>query len=560
MHGRVKVRTSEEQAEAKKKEQQEKLKIYSSVTSKIFIKRKNDELDEELLELTRGILEKNPDFYTFWNYRRETLLRMKDQKDDEELKKLSLLELDLTQHCLKVNPKSYSTWNHRFWVMEFNPDADWKRELKLCNFFLSQDERNFHCWDYRRLVAKKCLISPEEELEYTSKLIESNFSNYSAWHYRSKLLPIIHLDTVTGSIKENVLLKEFELIQNAAFTDPDDQSVWFYHRWLLGKNSILQILNVSVFKPEKSILVLLSEPLQVNSQNLKLYVNDTTVHTCWRSVSQNMPVSSVWLCDFPLDPVDTISSVTVKLSERDIEDSLSCSLDGILSSTWKKSSRRDIFRSTLNAAAKDVLEQELESCQQLNDLEPDNKWTVFTCVLLMRALNDSKFDDQIVDFMNKLMKIDALRKNYYKDLGSKFVIENMIESLPVDVRSIDLSKNHLTSLHHFDHFLLIEHIDLSSNNLTSIYPFQYLVYLKSAILDDNQLTTFHGVENLKHLKSLSVQRNCIKEPKNLNILKTCSSLEELFLQDNPLFLEADYNKTLCIFQNNGQFHFNVNFN
>lgn len=35
--------------------------------------------------------------------------------------------------------------------------------------------------------------------------------------------------------KEEVLEKEYQLVHNAIFTDPDDQSGWFYHLWLIDQ-------------------------------------------------------------------------------------------------------------------------------------------------------------------------------------------------------------------------------------------------------------------------------------------------------------------------------------
>lgn len=35
---------------------------------------------------------------------------------------------------------------------------------------------------------------------------------------------------------------EFEKAKEAFFTDPDDQSVWIYHRWLVGRGNVFLLV------------------------------------------------------------------------------------------------------------------------------------------------------------------------------------------------------------------------------------------------------------------------------------------------------------------------------
>ena len=212
--------------------------------------------DVSLLEDIAKLLVANPDVYTLWNYRREILLTLKDANQqtpivgvdndeagdipDEKVSPVkdfqSILEREqeLTVACFERNPKSYCAWFQRGWILENIPSPDLQQELKLCNKLLDLDERNFHCWDYRRYVSKKAQVNVQDELKFTLGKIQQNFSNFSSWHYRTSLLTSSEFSNSINFSEK--WASEYELVENAIYTDPTDQSAWFYHKWLSSTN------------------------------------------------------------------------------------------------------------------------------------------------------------------------------------------------------------------------------------------------------------------------------------------------------------------------------------
>ena len=81
-------------------------------------------------------------------------------------------------------------------------------------------------------IRKDSSHSIDNELKLTTKLLKSSISNFSAWHYRSNLLKSKVED---DSERKSIIEKELDLIMNAIFTDPSDQSIWIYYKWIISK-------------------------------------------------------------------------------------------------------------------------------------------------------------------------------------------------------------------------------------------------------------------------------------------------------------------------------------
>jgi geranylgeranyl transferase type-2 subunit alpha len=221
-----------------------------------------------VLELTTKLLHENPEYYTIWNHRRRVLGELLDGYVPEENPNKSLeqlgedfvnSDLQLTFALLRKFPKCYWIWNHRDWILQkgetlLQPDIArklWSGELHLVGKMLHADSRNFHAWGYRRFVvdqlerlqssvprAEHASSDPdlaESEFEYTTKMINTNLSNFSAWHNRSRIIPqLLNRRGADSAARRKFLDDELSKICTAINTDPFDQSIWYYHQYLMS--------------------------------------------------------------------------------------------------------------------------------------------------------------------------------------------------------------------------------------------------------------------------------------------------------------------------------------
>lgn len=101
------------------------------------------------------MLNLNPELYTIWNYRRDILLNGGFERSE----RIKLIEFDLkmVMTFLRQYPKCYWVWNHRVWCLyelSESGDANWKFELMMVEKLLDLDARNFHGWQYRRIIVE----------------------------------------------------------------------------------------------------------------------------------------------------------------------------------------------------------------------------------------------------------------------------------------------------------------------------------------------------------------------------------------------------------------------
>ncbi|SBT80505.1 protein prenyltransferase alpha subunit, putative [Plasmodium malariae] len=220
--------------------------------------------------------------------------------------------------------KCNELWFHKLWVVKYclknnlTNIQDLLEELKYCKGSFYKDDRNYHCWNYRsyviaciyisirknerekvggnnrveqnesnNVIAQDCNNFNVHRLNYelSKELIEHNFSNFSAWFLKY-------------SLKESFINinDELNLIKNAIFTDPFDQSLWEFYRWFLFQKGNYKEEIFFILLQDNSIYFFFQNLVKVNVDKSKCYnLNSEEISGVWNKqlITMNNPLDNL---------------------------------------------------------------------------------------------------------------------------------------------------------------------------------------------------------------------------------------------------------------------------
>jgi len=289
-HGRKK-RDKTPLAPEKLKEQEELTARIGKQIQEFFSYRQDTSKLTDPLEYTSVMVKICPEIQTIYNLRKEIIQKRIESLPAKEKHAFLIKELQSLIPMMKQHPKSYCLWHHRKWcfikgleVEKEDPSIDKvlaKQELGLCEMQLAKDERNFHVWNYRSWIINTLKSMDQnvidKELKFIDSKLQSNFSNFSALHFKSKNLlskytlflqslksqkvaelqdPELISNVLLYGLPLSTIKEELETVKTGLYMQSSEQSMWLYHQWLIDRLIPIKVKCVRVLSREGQNLVL----------------------------------------------------------------------------------------------------------------------------------------------------------------------------------------------------------------------------------------------------------------------------------------------------------------
>ncbi|KAI8079694.1 uncharacterized protein B0P05DRAFT_541630 [Gilbertella persicaria] len=262
---------------------------------------------------------------------------------------------------------------------------------------------------------------------------------------------------MTTEEKNVIAMNELDLVKNAIYTDPEDQSAWLYYWWLLGRAPdyvecmgaySLESKPTAIYLGFNDMIKFIEPPTVLDEQSNR--VPSRLYPLC----SKNGESASTWML-----AVDVANAKTISLQSNAILPSTSAK--SISQKTWQVEIKKMMQGSVIQERValvksrewqpvsikmyKDpiledqsawfaldkvqLLKDEIETVRELLEIEPDSAWAMQTLVHFLSQMQlRSQIDKEsiyaeIADILDKLMDIDKDRRFRYQDQKNKLLFD-----------------------------------------------------------------------------------------------------------------------------------------
>ncbi|KAF0989030.1 hypothetical protein HZS_1142 [Henneguya salminicola] len=430
LHGQKKeILNIDQQIERKRQETERQLR-FNQFIHKLITMNKKTEFEMTDLLWSNSILIENPEITHIWNFRKRVLSYLNSTFSNEKFDHLCEQELELISQCINHDSKAYCVWNHRIYVFNIKPTRNFEIEHEHICRILMKEPRNFHCWNYLRHFLHIFPNKWDKELIFTKKMIDIDFSNFSAWHHRT----IVISKSFSQLLDDEIFIdKELKMLHNAVYTDPWDQSPWIYYAWLLShpssSNKSKIICASSHVLDSKRLILLTIKFASINIEDKIAIKNKSKYLECHWDIYDFNNTFSLLSCVLDTFP---------PLLEIDLHgDSvfLDCiRLVFIILVQCQFSYQFDFDCYSLGSFSRPlyVLQSELIVLSDLLDLEPNNRRIILNLVNIMISIDIIGYQERAINLIDRLISIDNIRSGYYINLS----FPSLYHSLEAKIKEI----------------------------------------------------------------------------------------------------------------------------
>merc|ERR1712168_549195 len=163
----------------------------------------------------------------------------------------------------------------------------------------------------------------------------------------------------------------------------------------------------------------------------------------------------------------------------------------------------------------------------------------------MRALEPLGHQDSILSNLEELISVDPMRRGFYCDFRSKYLMENEVDKLAVreeisqtidcvSAQPVNLSSKGLTSIHYAVYLTGSTEVDLSKNEIRRLESLAQFQNVRKINVAHNQISSCKGLEFLPMLNCIDLSWNRLSSIECLTPLKACLDLRRVKLAGNPI--------------------------